>query len=149
MRRRSRSGSGASDPFVLRVLAVLRARRLSRVASIGTGDEGVVDVGRPDQHFLKHLRGESLESTFAMGEVVQDLILHPGWSHVMALLGAEIGEIDRRLDGFQEPLSQAQYAMAHGRRAGLRGARLAAEAILHRYRTQLEEQRRKHEGEEG
>lgn len=80
-----------------------------------------------------------------MGEAVESLVAHPGWAHVTRLVEAEVAEIDRTLDGRDEPLEQAQYALKHGRRGGLRGAMEAAEAILDLYRTALDEQRRKHE----
>lgn len=86
-----------------------------------------------------------LEDLFSAGEQVQDVVKHPGWVHVVRLLGAEIAEIDRHLDGGREPKTQAEYAMAHGRRGGLRGAEEAAGAILHRYSMRLEQQRQKHE----
>jgi hypothetical protein len=80
-----------------------------------------------------------------MGDAVQALVAHPGWTHVMALLDAEAAEADSKLENAREPLSQAEYAMAHGRRGGLKGAREVAEAILAVYAARLEEQRARHE----
>jgi hypothetical protein len=100
---------------------------------------------RPEPRYTRHLRAIPLEDLFAMGEAVQSLAAHPGWNHVNALLDAEVAEIDRSLDGATEPLSQAEYALQHGRRGGLRGAREALDAIVAVSRDRLEEQRRKHE----
>lgn len=80
-----------------------------------------------------------------MGEAVESLVTHPGWAHVQRLVEAEIAEIDRALDAGDEPLTQAQYAIRHGRRGGLLASRDAAETILARYRAALEHQRAKHE----
>lgn len=102
---------------------------------------------RSDPHYKRHTRGTALDELFSMGDAVASLVEHPGWAHVIRLLDAEVAEIDRTLDGSQEPLSQAQYALKHGRRGGLRGAREAAEAILERYHVALAEQRAKHEGD--
>lgn len=108
---------------------------------------GSISAARSDPHYKRHVRGSDLEGLFAAGEAVEGLIGHPGWAHVNAIVDAEIAEIDRALDGRDEPLSQAHYALKHGRRGGLRGARDAAEAILDRYRTALAEQQRRYEGD--
>lgn len=102
---------------------------------------------RADPHYTRHVKGTALEELFAIGEAVESLAGHPGWIHVQRLVDAEIAEIDRKLDGREEPLSQAEYALAHGRRGGLRGARDAAEAILDGYQRALAEQQRRHEGD--
>jgi hypothetical protein len=99
----------------------------------------------------RHLRGEygSLEELFRAGEAVQGLLEHPGWKHIMAVVDAEIATIDRELDSHREPLSQALYAMKHGRRGGLMAVEQAAQAILRRYEASLEEQRQRHESGAG
>lgn len=86
-----------------------------------------------------------MQDLFAAGEAVEDLQAHPGWLHIVRLLEWEISTIDHTLDGRLVPLSQAEYAMAHGRRSGLRAFEDAAGAILSEYRDTLEEQRAKHE----
>lgn len=107
------------------------------------------DTGRADPRWLKHTRDMSLEQLFAAGDAVDSLLDHPGWISLQALIDAEITEIDRRLDGRDEPLSQAEYAMAHGRRSGLKGAADAAAALMHRYTAELERQRARHEDDAG
>lgn len=87
----------------------------------------------------------SLEALFDAGEEVASLIAHPGWTHVARLIEAEIATIDRDLDAARQPLSQAEYAAAHARRGGLRGASEAAAALLHRYHVYLDKQRQVHE----
>ena len=100
---------------------------------------------RSDPHYTRHLREFALEELFAAGEAVEALVEHPGWVHVQAIVDAEIAEIDRSLDGREEPLSQAQYALKHGRRGGLTAVRNAVDTTLDYYRRALDEQRAKHE----
>jgi hypothetical protein len=102
---------------------------------------------RTDPHYTRHVKGTALEELFTMGEAVESLMGHPGWDYVNRLLDAEIAEIDRSMDDTQEPLSQASYALKHGRRGGLRGAQEAAAAIRDKYLRALEEQQRKHESD--
>ena len=105
-------------------------------------------LSKDDPRFLRHVRDlyPVLDALFDAGEDVRSLTAHPGWTHLMALLEAETAMVDRHLDGASEPLSQAEYAMAHGRRGGLRGAVAAAEALVSHADTKLAEQRRIHEG---
>lgn len=81
-----------------------------------------------------------------MAEQVQAVVDHPGWELLMVFVQAEIAEIDAKLDGGRDPLSQAEYAMAHGRRGGLRTLEDAATAILAKAERRLLEQQAKHEG---
>jgi hypothetical protein len=81
---------------------------------------------------------------FAAGEVVEALRNHPGWEHVQRVVELEVAAIDRQLDN-PHPLEQATYAMAHGRRGGLRAMRDAADAIVERARKRYSEQQAKHE----
>lgn len=62
-------------------------------------------------------------------EHVSTLDGHYGWEAVQKVLVAEIAMIDRELDGASTPLSQAEYALKHGRRGGLKAALGAARAI--------------------
>lgn len=87
----------------------------------------------------------SLEALFDAGEEVAAVVAAPGWGQLIRLLDAEIAAIDERLDGRNEPLTQAEYAMAHGRRSGLRGASEAAAALLGKYHETLAKQRQAHE----
>jgi hypothetical protein len=96
----------------------------------------------------RHMGGWSLERTFHAGEAVEDLLSHPGWKVIDALLQAEVDTVDRRLDTDRPLDSRADYAAAHGRRGGLLAARSAAGTVLARYRDRLAEQQRKHEAEE-
>lgn len=93
-----------------------------------------------DSHFT------TLDDLFTAGEAVEQLLAHPGWAHVTALLDVEIAEIEATTDG-RLLESKSHYAFAHGRMGGLRGARQAAEAILSRARLRLEQQQAKHEGD--
>jgi hypothetical protein len=96
----------------------------------------------------RHMRGWSLEQTFHAGEAVEDLLAHPGWKVIDALLQAEIDTVDKRLDADRVvPPSRAEYAAAHGRRGGLLAARNATGTVLVRYRDKLAEQKRKHEAD--
>lgn len=97
----------------------------------------------------RHVKGryDTLNGLVAAGELVQGLIGHPGWGHLMGVIDAEIATIDRRLDdAITEPLSQAEYAVAHGRRGGLRAIEDAAHAIVGVAADELERQRARHEG---
>lgn len=101
----------------------------------------------PDKHLTRHVRAiyPDLESLFAAGEAVEDLLRHPGWLHLVRLADYEIATTDATLDRTDTPLSQAEYAYAHGRRGGLRALEGSAGAILSKYRAALEEQRAKYE----
>lgn len=86
------------------------------------------------------------EDLFAAGEQVHDLLAHPGWRHVALLLHAEVAEIDRMLDGRDEPLTQAEYAMHHGRRSGSRFMEDAATALIAQAEKERARQAARHEG---
>jgi hypothetical protein len=105
-------------------------------------------LDQADRRYLRHLKDAfpTLEGLFTAGAEVADLIDQPGWNHLMTVLDREVATIDRRLDMADQPHSQAQYALEHGRRDGLRSAREAAQAIVLAYLAKLEEQRRRHEG---
>lgn len=102
---------------------------------------------KSDPKITRHLKDlyPDLETLFMAGEDVDGLTGHPGWARVVELVEAEIARIDADLDGNSVPLTQAEYAMAHGRRGGLRFV-LEAPATLAAVSLQrLEEQRAKHE----
>src|SRR4029078_5271449 len=69
-----------------------------------------------------------LNILFAAGEDVSVTVNTPGWQALLSLLAEMIAEIDSKLDSGHAPLTQAEYAMWHGRRGGLAGARAAAGA---------------------
>jgi hypothetical protein len=101
-----------------------------------------------DPKFSRHVRdvtGNSLEKLIEAGDSVSDLLAHPGWQVVQQMLKAEQDQVDNNLDT-DRPLEQAEYAALHGRRAGLRAAAKAAEAVVIKAAEALDEQRRKHEG---
>jgi hypothetical protein len=93
-----------------------------------------------DDHF------GSFEHLLAAGEAARQLLDHPGWEAVQGFVKAEIDSALTGLDRGGEPPSQAEYARAHGRRAGLLYAQGVAEAIVARADQRYEEQQRKHEG---
>lgn len=101
----------------------------------------------PDPKFTRHLKDAfpTIESIAEANDAVAATVASPGWNLVLALLNAEIAEIDRQLDSGPLLESRAEYAHLHGRRGGLRGAKDAAHALMHRAETRLEEQRAKHE----
>lgn len=105
------------------------------------------NLGKPEPAFTAHVDDafSSLEALFTAGEAVRVLVESTGWAHVVRVLQAEIATIDRRLDGGLKPLDQAEYALLHGRRGGLKGALDAAEAVLYRAASAHEYQRAKHE----
>lgn len=82
---------------------------------------------------------------FAASEQVTELVNHPGWECVRRVLEAEVAEIDRGVTHGREPKSQAEYAMAHGRRGGLVGMHDAALAVLAEAERVLTEQRKLYE----
>jgi hypothetical protein len=93
-------------------------------------------VGNPDDldpKFTRHVRPQ-FENNYDLlrrsAEEVTQVLMAPGWVHIQRLLVAEIESIDSQLDNAAEPLTQSEYAMAHGRRRGLRGALRAAYAIV-------------------
>lgn len=101
-----------------------------------------------EPRYAKHVRDiySDLDDLFAAGEQVRSMLTHPGWRHVALILHAEIAEIDGKLDGRDTPLSQAEYALEHGRRHGLRSAEQAAGALVSLYERALRTQQARHEG---
>jgi hypothetical protein len=101
---------------------------------------------RMSRHVRDRYAG-SLDNLVAAGDLVRGLMAHPGWSHLMGIIDAETNVIDRKLDGaIDQPLSQAEYSAAHGRRGGLRAIEDAAHAIVSVADDELEKQRALHEG---
>lgn len=96
----------------------------------------------------RHVRDryETLDGLLAAGELVQGVVDHPGWAHLMGVIDAEVSQIDRKLDGHTTPLTQAEYALAHGRRGGLKSIEEAAHAIVQTAAVALADQRARHEG---
>lgn len=86
-----------------------------------------------------------LADLFSAGEKVRQLTLHPGWDAVHELIRREVAAISDRLDNSITPLTQAEYALAHGRRGGLLALDSAAEAIVARAEKRHSEQATKHE----
>lgn len=96
----------------------------------------------------RHVRDRyegSLDNLAAAGELVQGLMAHPGWGHLMGVIDMEAATVSRRLDDAPNPLSQADYAMAHGRLGGLRAIEDAAHAIVGVAEDELEKQRNRYE----
>lgn len=88
----------------------------------------------------------TLEQITEAAESVEDLLSHRGWGVLSALIGDEADLIERTLDEGQ-PLTQAEYAYAHGRKSGLKAAGAFAELVISRAAAELEAQRQKHEQE--
>ena len=86
-----------------------------------------------------------LTDLFAVGERVEALAESAAWGDVAAILDAEAAKVTASLNQAREPLTQAEYAMAHGRLDGLSAARRAVDAIIRLSRERLEEQRQAHE----
>lgn len=148
-----RGRSGRRGRIVRRVAAASATRSVrarTNVCRVGSslGTRQMADHGRPEPFLTRHLRGWPLDELFEAGEAVEHLLAHPGWAHVDRLLGAEIATIEASLDGGLLE-SKAAYAFAHGRKGGLKAAREAAGAIVHKAAVKLEEQRSRHERDAG
>lgn len=89
------------------------------------------------------------QTLWAKGMAVEDLQGHPGWEAVLAVLDQELATIGVSLEDSNIPLSQAEYALAHGRMGGLRAARQAVQVILETAAKRYEEQQAKHESGAG
>jgi hypothetical protein len=98
------------------------------------------------ERHLKVIYPEQQE-LFEAGDAVSALLTHPGWLHVTRLLEYEIATIDSGLDEPHTPLTQAEYAIGHGRRDGLRAAQKAADAVILVAAREYDRQRAKHEGD--
>lgn len=68
---------------------------------------------------------------------LEQLQSHPGWSVLQDLLDGEIADIDARLDSGSKPLDQAEYALLHGARRGLKSPRDTVATVLAKYREKL------------
>lgn len=97
---------------------------------------------------VRHVKAAfpDLDSLFAAGEAVGSMAEQFGWTLLTDVLDREIAAETAFLEDRSEPLSRAQYAMAHGRIAGLRGAQEAADAIVIHAERIHQEQMAKHEG---
>jgi len=100
---------------------------------------------RMERH-LKRIYPQPQE-LFEAWDAVDALLAHPGWLHITRLLEYEIATIDAGLDEPHTPLTQAEYAMGHGRRDGLRAAQKAADAIVGVGEREHVRQRARHEGD--
>lgn len=100
----------------------------------------------PEIANLVRSRYETPDGLIAAGELTQAVITHPGWRHVMSAVDELVARIDHELDGAREPLTQAQYAQRHARRAGLRAVEEIAQTIVRVSEAELARQRAKHEG---
>lgn len=89
-------------------------------------------------------RYRTLEELTTAADAVESLRSQPGWTILMDILGDEMSTIENALDD-GEPISQAQYAYAHGRKGGIKAAQAAADLLVSRAAAKLEEQRQKHE----
>lgn len=99
------------------------------------------------QRMSRHVKRAwpELQALFAAGDAVSELLEHAGWACLVSVLEEDVAEIDDRLGRWREPLSQAEYAGAHGRRGGLLAVREAAHAIVAYAEARLAEQREQHE----
>lgn len=102
---------------------------------------------RPDPSFTNLVTDAfpDLDTLFSAGDDVRQLIAHPGWSHLMRLLGLRVAGLDAALDARLLD-SRAHYARLTGERAGLRAAEHAAHAIVAVSDRELAKQQAKHEG---
>lgn len=73
-------------------------------------------------------------------DAVRALLAHPGWSHVTALVDAEIADLDARLDADKPLESRADYASLHGQRRGLAALAGLAHAIVSKTDERLAEE---------
>lgn len=96
------------------------------------------------RHIVSRYR--SLEELLAAAEAVETLLASEGWKVLSTLIDDEISTIENALDD-GPPISQAEYAYAHGRKGGLKAAKVAANLLIARATAKLEEQRQKHEQE--
>jgi hypothetical protein len=71
-----------------------------------------------------------LQDLLTISEAVEDVQTHGGWLAVEKVLDMCVAELDADVNSRREPMTQAEYAMAHGRRHGLQAMREAAHAIV-------------------
>jgi len=102
-----------------------------------------------DPSMTRHVRQAwpDLSDLFAAGEEIQRLVESFGWTLLCDVVDREVRGIDEDLDGRLVPLSQAEYALAHGRRNGLLGFKRAAEAIVVTAAREREKQQARHEAD--
>src|SRR5215831_9996124 len=86
-----------------------------------------------------------IEHLLEAGEDVESLRSALGWSHVCALIDAEIATVQRGLDQSAHRYSHPELTYAHGRLSGLKAIRDAAEAISSSAARRRQEQAAKHE----
>jgi hypothetical protein len=98
-----------------------------------------------DPKITRHLKHLTLEQLETASEWIGVTVATPGWEALLGLVEREIAMIDRQLEGDRPLESRAHYAIAHGRRGGLRAMAEFAEALLDEAESRLEEQRAKHE----
>jgi hypothetical protein len=82
---------------------------------------------------------------FDAGEQVENLLAHPGWTHVARLVQEEADGLDRKLDGRALDSIQ-EYAFDHGRRGALLAFLEAARAIVSHAASERSKQARRYEG---
>lgn len=87
-----------------------------------------------------------LDQLFTAAEAVQSLSEHHGWQVLLSLIDGEVANIDKALDADRVLDSKAEYARLLGRRGGLRAVPGLAQALIEKAESELEAQRRKHEG---
>lgn len=106
---------------------------------------------RPDPQLTRHINDlyPRLDQIEQAAEAVGALVDSRGWAVVLELVDAEIATIDRDLDSSVVLESRAHYAAKHGRRGGLLAVREAANALLVRAESRMQEERRRHEGVAG
>lgn len=78
-----------------------------------------------------------LEELDNVARALEQLQAHPGWSALQTLLDGEIADVDARLENGSKPLDQAEYALLHGTRRGLRSSKDAVATVIAKYRDQL------------
>lgn len=106
-------------------------------------EHGVV---QPDPGLKAHAKNlyPSLEEITLAAEQATALMMSDGYEVLRHLIGAELAEIDAKLDS-RQVLDHTEYAAYHGRRAGLRTVEGLLISLISCAETQLAEQRAKHE----
>jgi hypothetical protein len=106
------------------------------------------EIRRPDTGFTNLTRslyeGDML-GLFDAGALVENLLAHPGWTHVARLVQEAADGLDRKLDGRALDSIQ-EYAFDHGRRGALLAFPEAARAIVSHAASERSKQARRHEG---
>ncbi len=104
-------------------------------------------MDRADPALTRHVLPlwPDLDALLVAADAVRDLQVHPGWTAVRQLIDAEVSAIDGSLDTGREPLTQAQYALQHGRRGGLLAIDRMCGAVTTTAEREFQRQRQKHE----